>query len=775
MARLLSFIALVLACVHLVPNSQQLLVSQSQVLQQLRKQLEYPKQLDVWNATKDLCFPTSSSALTVSCEGESVTELKIVGDKLAKLSKFDGYAVQGHTLSESFSVDSFITTLSRLAGLRVVILVSLGIWGPLPDKIHRLGSLEVLDLSSNFLYGSIPPKISSMVRLQTLTLDGNFFNETVPDWLDMLPNITVLSLQRNELKGPLPHSLGRAKSLTDLALSNNKISGEIPDLSGLTKLAVLDLRDNELASGLPDIPKGLITILLSNNSLSGEIPKEFGKLSWLQHLDLSFNDLEGTPPSSLFSLPNISYLNLASNSFSGSFPSSLTCGGQLGFVDVSANRLTGGLPSCLSSNSNKRVTKFNDNCFTVDPQHQHDIAYCQEFHPKGKESKSKQLGLLIAVVGGAAVLVLFLLLVCLILCRRKCQKAVAEQHLLPKPVPDNSPTGLSSELLANARYISQAVKLGTQVFPTYRVFSLEELKEATKNFDQLSYIGEGSMGKLYKGRLENGSYVAIRCLALFRRYSIRNLKLRLDLLSKLRHPHLVCLLGHCIDGSSDDSSVNRVYLIYEYLPNGNLRGHLSELNVEKAMKWSDRLAVLIGIAKAVHFLHTGVIPGFTNNHLKMNNILLDEHYLAKLSDYGLSIITEEIDKNEARAEAQKHAQCKYPLSETVNLEDDVYRFGLIILEMLVGAVVSDKDASSLSALAMSLNNQDERKWALDPFVYTTSSQESLSIVTSMTNKCLSPESPERPSVEDVLWNLQYAAQVQATADGDQRLEMASPS
>ena len=76
---------------------------------------------------------------------------------------------------------------------------------------------------------------------------------------------------------------------------------------------------------------------------------------------------------------------------------------------------------------------------------------------------------------------------------------------------------------------------------------------------------------------------------------------------------------------------------------------------------------------------------------------------------------------------------------------------------------------------MSLNNQDERKWALDPFVYTTSSQESLSIVTSMTNKCLSPESPERPSVEDVLWNLQYAAQVQATADGDQRLEMASPS
>ncbi|KAJ0973061.1 hypothetical protein J5N97_021020 [Dioscorea zingiberensis] len=699
MARSFSFLALVVVCLTLVTSSHQLLSSQSQVLQQLRKQLEYPKQLDAWNGTKDLCYVPFSPSFTVSCEGESVTELKIVGDRLAKVSSFDGHAVPDHTLSESFVVDSFFTTLSRLPGLKVVILVSLGIWGPLPDKIHRLESLEVLDLSSNFLYGSIPPKISTM---------------------------------RNRLKGPLSDSIGRAKSLTDLALSNNKISGEIPDLSGLTKLDVLDLRDNELDSGLPEFPKGLVTILLSNNSLSGEIPEKYGSLSWLQHLDLSFNALEGIPPASLFSLPNISYLNLASNLLSGSLPSSLTCSSQLGFVDISANKLTGGLPSCLSSNSDKRVVKFTGNCLSIDPQHQHDVAYCREFHAKGKESKRRGIVLLIAVVGG-----------------------------------------LSSELLANARYISQATKLGTQVLPTYRVFSLEELKEATKNFDRLSYIGEGSMGKLYKGRLENGNYVAIRCLALFRRYSIRNLKLRLDLLSKLRHPHLVCLLGHCIDGPSDDSSVNRVYLIYEYLPNGNLRNHLSEHNLEKAMNWSDRLAVLIGIAKAVHFLHTGVIPGFINNRLKTNNILLDEHYRAKLSDYGLSIITEEIDKHEARAEGQKHAQSKPPPSETINLEDDVYTFGSIILEVLVGTAVSDRDASSLSELAMSLTNQDERKWALDPFVYSTSSQESLSIVTSMTNKCLSLESSERPSLEDVLWNLQYAAQVQATADGEQRSDVAS--
>lgn len=72
---------------------------------------------------------------------------------------------------------------------------------------------------------------------------------------------------------------------------------------------------------------------------------------------------------------------------------------------------------------------------------------------------------------------------------------------------------------------------------------------------------------------------------------------------------------------------------------------LSETNPEKVLKWSDRLAILTGIAKAVHFLHTGIIPGFYSNRLKANNILLNEHRIGKLSDYGLSVVAQETDKD----------------------------------------------------------------------------------------------------------------------------------
>ncbi|GAB4847954.1 hypothetical protein Ancab_027016 [Ancistrocladus abbreviatus] len=746
-------LVMLLSWVCCIPSTLQLQTHQTQLLLQLRKHLENPPQLQRWqNYTGDFCDMPFSPSVTITCKDNFVIGLRIVGDKIPKSGDFNGFAIPRHTLSPGFSIDSFVTTLTRLSSLQVVSLVSLGIWGPLPYKIHRLHSLQVLDLSSNFLYGTIPPKISAMTKLHSLILNGNFFNDTVPDWLDSLSNLTILSLKNNRFKGNFPTSLCRITTLTDLALSSNKLLGKLPDLDDMNSLHLLDLRKNHFHCELPRMPKGLVTALLSKNSFTGGIPGQFGELYQLQHLDLSYNSLNGTPPSGLFSLRHISYLNLASNMLSGSLSSHLHCGEELGFIDISSNRLAGKLPVCFETVSDKRVVNFSGNCLSVDAPYQRQESNCSDEKMLKAQPSGREKGLSAEVILGIMILVIVLALVSVILFKKYRAPDKVEQHMLPKTMQDNSQAGLSAELLASAR---------TQGATANYSFSFEEIKEATNNFDVSTFLGEGSIGKVYRGRLANGANVAVRLLTLFRKYPIQNLKLRLDFLAKLRHPHLGGLLGHCIDEDGRDQfSCSKVFLVYEYMPNGSFHTHLEE-NCQKTLKWSDRLAILIDIAKAVHFLHTGVIPGSFNNRLTTRNIFLDENRIAKLSDYGMSFLMEEIEKIEGKSEASRAWQKE-------KLEDDVYNFGFILLEALVGPIAAEKGEAFLLFELELFGRQDGRRKIVDPIVLATSSQESLSIAISITNKCITPESGTRPSFEDVLWNLQYAAQVQASSEAEQK-------
>ncbi|CAK8566243.1 unnamed protein product [Lathyrus sativus] len=739
--------------------SGQLQSSQTQVLLQLQKHLEFPTQLEIWKDHRDeICF-ISSKQVKVTCKDNFVTELSVFGDKPNNGRDFDGFAIPNQTLTQTFSVDSFVATLARLTGLKVLHLVSLGIWGPLPDRIHRLFSLEYLDLSWNFLYGSIPPKISTMFNLQTLILSDNFFNGTVPNSFNSSNILEVLSLKHNKLKGPFPFSILSIKTLTNIDMSRNRLSGSLRDFTDLSSLEELDLRENELDSLLPEMPKGLITLFLNRNSFSGPIPKHYGQLNSLEQLDVSFNTLTGTTPSELFSLPKIRYLNLGSNILSGTLQNQMKCGQNLSFVDISNNRLVGALPSSLRNESENRVVKSDGNCLSGSLQHQHEVPYCNEAHGK---MKSYRLGVFVGVIVGILVIIVVLGLCIVVTCKWLYSKGISEQHLLNKSVQDSYSAGFSSELIANARYVSEAAKLGREDLPPCRSYSLEELMNATNNFDNSTFLGENIYGKLYKGKLESGIPVVIRCIPLSKKYSIRNFKLRLDLLAKLRHAHLVSLLGHCTDGILGERNDSKVFLVYECVSNGNFQTYLSGDSSGKILNWSERLSVLISVAKAVHFLHTGMIPGFFKNRLKINNILLNENCMAKLSDYGLSIISEETDESGVKGESPNSWQMK-------KLEDDIYSFGFILLEALVGSSISAKrEASLLSAMA-SFNNQDDWKQIVDPVVQATCCKESLSTVISITNKCTSTEPWSRPSIEDVLWNLQYATQVQTTADGDHRI------
>ncbi|CAI0446385.1 unnamed protein product [Linum tenue] len=756
MVRCLLLLPLVLTWSLLSQSTHQLQPSQRQVLLQLRKHLEYPTQLEAWNTPgADLCYSTPSRMVNISCQDNFVTELTIMGDKPSSNSN--------QTLSSTFSMDSFVATLARLTSLRVLSLVSLGIWGPLPDKIHRLSSLQHLDLSSNHLFGILPPKISTMVKLQTLILDDNFFNHTALStslFDPPLSNLTVLSLRNNKFRG--------------LLLGNS--------LEALTKLQVLDLSVNSFDSDLPLLPKGILMAILSNNSFQGKIPRQYSQLTQLQHLDVSFNEIVGEVPASVVSLSNIRFLNLGSNMLSGPIPNSLRCGQNLQFVDISNNRLTGGLPSssCLvtTGSEKSRLVKLGGNCLSssLDRQ-QYPQSYCMELpvavaREQSQGRRSRSVGVIVGVVAAVVAMVALLGLGFVVVGRKYCFREVSERHLLHKVgVQDNPPvaSGFSPELLSTARFITEVSKVGgSQGLPACRSFGTQELKKATNNFDSSTFLGQGYYGKLYKGRLEDGTQVVIRCLPTSKKYTTRNLKLRLDLLAKLRHPHLVCLLGHCIDngGSQDDYRVDQVFLVYEHISNGNLQTHLFEESPGKALNWSERLAAVIGVAKAVHFLHTGVIPGFFNNRLKTHNILVNEHGMAKLGDYGLSIVTDE-----PRSSMDNEGLGSWQTSKD---EDDIHGFGFILLQSLTSNSVSAERDEFLAQKLASCTSQESRAKLINPTVLATASQESLATVISITDKCISPESAScRPSFEDILWNLQYAAQVQATSDEQRPADLVS--
>ncbi|KAH0888207.1 hypothetical protein HID58_050636, partial [Brassica napus] len=670
---------LLLSCALFLQNTHQLQNSQTQVLYQLRKHLESPKALESWGSYYgDLCQIPPTPHMSISCEGNSVTELKVMGDKLSKPAgiMFHGSPLPNRTLSKAFLIDSFATTLTRLTSLKSLTLVSLGIFGELPGKIHRLCWLDV------------------------------------PEALNSLSNLTVL------------------------ALSHNEISGELPDLSKLDHLHMLDLRENRFDSELPLLPKSLVTVLLSKNSFSGEVSRCFDGLSQLQHLDLSFNQLTGAPSRFLFSLANISYLDLASNKLSGKLPVDLTCGGKLGFVDLSNNRLVGTIPGCLGGSSGERVVKLGGNCLSINGVHeQHQELLCEEAEAKRKGFQSRKIGTLVAVVSGAVLVLVLFAFGLLMLCtkRRSCccskDKSVPQARL--KAVTDNN---------TQTRLISQTAKLAAQGVPSCRSFSFEE------------------------GTLENGSSVAIRCMVLSKKFSSQSIRSHLDWMSKLNHPHLLGFLGHhCTQTNGEyEPAATVLYLVYEYMPKGTYRAHLSESCPEKILTWPDRLAILIEIAKAVHFLHTGVMPGSFNNQLKTNNILLDGHKIAKLSDYGVSAITEENEKLEIKSEGHKS---KYNVAKR---EDDVYNFGFVLLESLVGPLPTTKGEAFLLNEMTSFGSQDGRQKIVNPTVLTTSSQESLAIAISIANKCVLLEPSARPSFEDVLWNLQYAAQMQSAADAERK-------
>lgn len=426
--------------------SQQLESSQTQALLRIQQLLNFPAVLSNWNNSTDFCNLEPDSSVTVVCYEGNMTQLHIIGKKGALL------------LPRNFSMSSLVTTLVKIPDLKVLTLVSLGLWGSIPGKIARLSSLEILNMSSNFLYGAMPQEISLLSGLRTLILDDNMLAGQLPDWLSMLPLLTVLSLKHNILNGSLPNSLSELENLRVLSLSHNHFDGELPDLSTLTNLQVLELEENAFGPQFPQLSNKLVTLRLSKNKFRSGIPAEVSSFYQLQHLDVSLNSLVGPLPPVLFSLPSLSYLNISGNKLTGMLFDNISCNDELEVVDLSSNLLTGSLPKCLLADTRNQVVLYPRNCFVTGDQQQNPVSFCRNealavgIVPQGKKrDQSHKVVLALSIVGGVVGAIALLGIVYLVV-RRKDEKNTANKPPT-NVVVENPSAGYTSKLLSDASKI----------------------------------------------------------------------------------------------------------------------------------------------------------------------------------------------------------------------------------------------------------------------------------------------------------------------------------
>ncbi|KAG8655673.1 BRASSINOSTEROID INSENSITIVE 1-associated receptor kinase 1 [Manihot esculenta] len=419
-------------------------------------------------------------------------------------------------------------------------------------------------------------------------------------------------------------------SVTRVDLGNANLSGQlVTQLGQLSNLQYLELY---------------------SNNISGKIPDELGNLTNLVSLDLYLNNLSGPIPVTLGKLQRLRFLRLNNNTLSETIPMSLTTIGTLQVLDLSNNRLTGDIP-VNGSFSLFTPISFNNNQLNKLPASAPPPLTPSTPTPSGNSATGAIAG---GVAAGAALLFAAPALALAYWRRRKPQ-----DHFFDVPAEEDP-----------------EVHLGQ-----LKRFSLRELQVASDNFSNKQILGRGGFGKVYKGRLADGSLVAIKRLKEERTQGGElQFQTEVEMISMAVHRNLLRLRGFCM------TPTERL-LVYPFMVNGSVASCLRERQESQPpLNWPIRKRIALGAARGLAYLHDHCDPKIIHRDVKAANILLDEEFEAVVGDFGLAKLMDYKDTHVTTAVRGTigHIAPEYLSTGKSSEKTDVFGYGVMLLELITG-------------------------------------------------------------------------------------------
>ncbi|XP_023639967.1 probable LRR receptor-like serine/threonine-protein kinase At2g28960 isoform X5 [Capsella rubella] len=380
---------------------------------------------------------------------------------------------------------------------------------------------------------------------------------------------------------------------------------------------------------------------------------------------------------------------------------------------------------------------------------------------------------------------------------QKCSSGLCYLDLVrtPRDLSNNSFTGEVPEFLANMKSLSNinlnwndltsplpkvfqdreknGLKLTRpSIFNQTKRFTYSEVVTLTDNFERV--LGEGGFGVVYHGSLSGTQPIAVKLLSPSSVQGYKEFKAEVELLLRVHHVNLVSLVGYC-----DEES--HLALLYEYAPNGDLKQHLSGERGGSALKWSSRLKIVVETAQGLEYLHTGCKPPMVHRDVKTTNILLDEHFQAKLADFGLSRsfpIGGETHVSTAVAGTAGYLDPEYYRTNRLNEKSDVYSFGIVLLEIITSRPViqQTREKPHIAAWVGYMLTKGDIENLVDPRL-NKEDYEPASVwkALEIAMSCVNPSSEKRPTMSQVTNELKQCLTLDNSKRGGIREDMGSRS